>query len=255
MGKLKIRVTDWHKKFIVEERYVTPQVRRRLYVAAIALMVVGAALFTTFIYQVVNNTGIVQQDHQVATWFVQHRASDITPFMMSLAIAFGPVVLPIVLALFIAVWIITAKHIWRPALLGGFMILGVIAVQIIAHMVGRERPPVELMLLGADHTFSFPSGHVMGTADFLLIASYLIASRKPTRRRIVIGSVVVLVGIALQIISRLYLGYHWMSDTLTSVSLALFVLGLVILVDTWRTVRIPGEKIEGEFSEPQVAKT
>jgi len=48
--------------------------------------------------------------------------------------------------------------------------------------------------------------------------------------------------IAGQIISRLYLGYHWLSDTLASVSLSLVMLGSVIAIDTWRTARVPGEQ-------------
>lgn len=35
----------------------------------------------------------------------------------------------------------------------------------------------------------------------------------------------------------LYLGYHWLTDTLASVALAVAILGAVITVDTWRTTR------------------
>ena len=34
------------------------------------------------------------------------------------------------------------------------------------------------MLFGADHTFSFPSGHVLGACDFLLVGTFLIFSRR-----------------------------------------------------------------------------
>jgi undecaprenyl-diphosphatase len=63
------------------------------------------------------------------------------------------------------------------------------------------------------------------------------------------------VGILAQVISRLYLGYHWISDTAASIALAMVIVGAVIAIDTMRTVRIPGEKIEGEFSRPQVEGT
>lgn len=255
MNKYRIRITNWHKKFVVEERYVSPQVRSKLIAAAFALMGIGLAFFIALIIQVTMNTGIVHQDHLVASWFVQHRNPNITPIMIVLATVFGPIYLPIILLIVIIVWIITAKHVWRPLLLAGFMILGVIIVQVLAHIVGRARPPIDLMLLGADHTFSFPSGHVMGVSDFFLITSYLLISRNPTRRRISIGIIVTLFAIGIQIISRLYLGYHWMSDTLTSVSLALVMLSLVVLIDTWRTVRIPGERIKGEYSKPQTDQT
>jgi membrane-associated phospholipid phosphatase len=39
-------------------------------------------------------------------------------------------------------------------------------------------------------------------------------------------------------VSRLYLGYHWATDALASVSLSLVILGAVIDLDTHRTVRV-----------------
>lgn len=249
------RLKNWHQKFVVEERYVPRVVRRRLYAAAGILMGVGLALFLSILFQVIARNGIVHVDQVVNTWFEQHRSGYVTPFMISLAIGFGPIMLPIILAIAIIIWIWRAKHAWRPLVLAGFMILGVIIVELIAHSVGRMRPPTDFMLLEVDHTFSFPSGHVMATADFFLICSYLIVSRRPTRRLITLCASVSAAIILLQIISRMYLGYHWMSDTFASVSLALFMLGLVMAVDTWRTVRVRGEKIEGEFSQPQVHGT
>lgn len=249
------RVKDWHKKFVVEERYVEPMVRRRLIMTSLILMVVGAVLFVAILVQVLTSTGIVHVDHLVETWFDQHRAVAFTPFMVTLAIMFGPMLLPIIIAIVIVIWIIVAKHVWRPLLLAGGMVLGVVIVETVAHIVGRTRPPLGLMLMGPDHTFSFPSGHVMGTANFLIISAYLLISRKPTRRRITIGAIVVLVGIILQIVSRLYLGYHWMSDTVASVCLALFMVGLVILIDTWRTVRTTSEPVKGKLSKRQVEGT
>jgi membrane-associated phospholipid phosphatase len=55
-------------------------------------------------------------------------------------------------------------------------------------------------------------------------------------------------------VSRLYLGYHWLSDALASVSLSLLILGGVIALDTWRTARIPGERITGELSKAETPR-
>src|SRR3712207_7875226 len=52
-------------------------------------------------------------------------------------------------------WGALAKHAWRPLLLAAAMITGVGLAQVIGRSVERTRPPVELMLFGADHTFSF----------------------------------------------------------------------------------------------------
>ena len=115
--------------------------------------------------------------------------------------------------------------------------IGVIAAQIVAPLVARSRPPVELMLFGVDHSFSFPSGHALGAADFVLVLTYLIVSRRHGRRAVIGGFTVALTCIVLVAISRLYLGYHWATDALASLSISLVVLGVVIAQDIRHAAR------------------
>lgn len=245
----------WHDKFLVEERYLKPAARRRLYVCAAVLVVVGLILFTIILSSVLQHTGLERIDKSVEHWFDAQRSAPGTVITIALAIAFGPIALPIIVLVVVVVWAIAAKHLWRPLLLAGAMLVGLITVQILAAVVRRPRPPIDLMLFGADKTFGFPSGHVMAASDFLLITVFLIVSRKEKPRWAVIGFAIAIVGIAAQIISRIYLGYHWFTDTMASVSLSMVLLGLVIGLDTWRTVRIPGEKVVGELSKPQTDGT
>ncbi len=65
------------------------------------------------------------------------------------------------------------------------------------------------MLFGADSTFSFPSGHVLGACDFLLVTTFLVSRAAKTRRLPWWASVVAGIGIFFAAVSRLYLGYHW----------------------------------------------
>ncbi|MEO6529891.1 MAG: phosphatase PAP2 family protein [Specibacter sp.] len=58
-----------------------------------------------------------------------------------------------------------------------------------------------------------------------------------------------------QAASRIYLGYHWLSDTTASIALSLVILGALMAVDTFRTVRVPGEHVHGDHSQPQVDGT
>jgi undecaprenyl-diphosphatase len=58
-----------------------------------------------------------------------------------------------------------------------------------------------------------------------------------------------------QVASRLYLGYHWITDTTASVALALVILGVIMAIDTARTVRVRGESVHGAHSQPQVDGT
>jgi len=236
---------------VVEERYLDPADRRALYRTSIILAVVGVALFIATLISVVQADGLSAADVPVHDWLLTTRSGAVTAIMIFLAVFFGPIALPIIVLVVILVWGFAAKHAWRPILLASAMLTGVIISQIILHIVQRSRPPVDQMLFGADQTFSFPSGHVLGACDFLLVGTYLIFSRRRNPRAAVFGFIGAGIGIVLAVVSRLYLGYHWTTDALASFSLSLLILGGVIALDTWRTARIPGEPVTGELSRAE----
>lgn len=223
--------------------------RKLLYRIAAVLMVLGIVLFFLTLSDVIGRDGLAGGDDQMQTWLLGQRSEVLTTIMIFLAVVFGPVVLPIIILVVTVAWGLAARHAWRPILLSAAMLTGVVLAQIIGRTVGRSRPPVEQMLFGPDPTFSFPSGHVLGAADFLLVTAFLIFSRRKNPWLAVLAFAAAGIGIFLAAVSRLYLGYHWVSDALASVALSLVILGAVIAVDTWRTARIPGEKITGELSK------
>ncbi|MET4592134.1 phosphatase PAP2 family protein [Arthrobacter sp. 754] len=242
----------FHDKFVVEERYVEPAARKALYRTAVILMAVGAAAFIiTLLLVLQSNTGPSAADESARNWLLSLRSESLTVVMIFLAVIFGPIALPIIVLVVTVVWGFAAKHAWRPLVLAAAMLSGVLISQIILQIVRRSRPPVELMLFGADYTFSFPSGHVLGACDFLLVTTFLVFSRRENPKSAVFGFVGAGVGIVLAIVSRLYLGYHWLSDAVASVSLSLLILGAVIALDTWRTARVRGERITGELSKAE----
>ncbi|UZX05602.1 phosphatase PAP2 family protein [Arthrobacter sp. CDRTa11] len=226
-----------------------PGARKRLYRTAVLLIGLGVVLFVATLLGVLQGNGLAAVDGSVRDWLLTLRSEPLTGVMIFLAVIFGPVALPIIVLVVNVVWGFAAKHAWRPIVLAAAMLSGVLISQIILQIVRRSRPPVELMLFGADHTFSFPSGHVLGACDFLLVTAFLIFSRRKNPRAAVLGFVGAGVGIILAALSRLYLGYHWLSDALASISLSLVILGAAIALDTWRTARIPGERITGELSK------
>lgn len=77
------------------------------------------------------------------------------------------------------------------------------------------RPPVAEQLT-VETTFSLPSGHAVASTVVLGLLAAL--ALRYTRRVAVRVAVIVAaaVGIATIVVSRLYLGVHWLSDTLTS---------------------------------------
>ena len=249
------RAASWHDRFVVEERFVAPRIRRRLYLVAAALITVGLIAFLVLLIAVRTHTGIERLDRPVEQWFDAQRSGDATRFMTVLAIVFGPVGMPIIVLIVLVAWIALARHVWRPALLLGGMVTGVVLAQVLAPIVRHPRPPVAQMLLDPDHTFSFPSGHVLGMSDFFLLLAFLFASRIRRRWFTVVAFAIAVACVVAQVISRLYLGYHWLTDVSASVALSLVVVGTVIAIDTWRTVRVPGERIEGDHSVRQTEGT
>ena len=235
----RTRMRDFNQKFIVEVRELPASTRTSLYVWAACLAIAGLAFFLVLLIDVMadHKSAI---DAPFAAWLTTTHSPELTSVMIWLAILFGPVVLPIVVLIVIVAWSYFARHLWRPLMLATGMLTGLIIVQILSRLVGRERPPVEQMLFGADFTFSFPSGHVLGAADFLLLLTYLVFARRETPRTAALAYCVAVVLIAVAAISRVYLGYHWPTDALASVSLSLVILGGVIALDTHRTTRVRG---------------
>lgn len=119
--------------------------------------------------------------------------------------------------------VLLGKRRWGDALfwmlaIGGSALLNLLAKRVF----GRLRPDLWLSL-APEPTFSFPSGHAMGS---MTLVAALVALVWPTRWRwptLLIGSLfVVLVGV-----SRVYLGVHYPSDILAGWSAAVaWVVGL-----------------------------
>ena len=245
----------WYEKFIVEERFVSAHTRRKLYATSAILGATGLVFFLALLIGVVTETGFHRMDQPVTTWFVSQRSPAMTGAMTVLDIIFGPVGLPVIVLSIVVLWTILAKHAWRPLLLAAGIATGLLTSQVIIFTVQHPRPPVDLMLNGPLTTFSFPSGHVLNASDLLLILAYLIGSRLRKRVITILLFLLAAAGIVAQMVCRIYLGYHWISDATASVALSLVVLAGVIAVDTARTVRVPGEPVEGKRSRIQVDGT
>ncbi len=159
-----------------------------------------------------SSDGSTALDATVTRWFVDHRTPTWTDAMRFLTwLGSSAVVVP--LAVVVVIALLLNRRRWLTLFValavGGASLLSVLA----KHVIGRDRPPVEIQLQQA-HSSSFPSGHsTQAAATYLALA---IVVTVITRARVLRAATwfaatltVLLVGV-----SRVYLGMHWATDVL-----------------------------------------
>jgi membrane-associated protein len=121
------------------------------------------------------------------------------------------------------------RRIREAAVLGAGMAGAALLVLGVKQLVDRARPGAALRLGGPDGSPSFPSGHTLMTAAFLGLLVWLVWPhlRTHTARAAVVASA----GLAAWAVgaSRVYLGYHWMTDVVAAWLVAAACLGTLLL--------------------------
>ena len=230
----------------------------RAVLPGVALVGLGLLVFLGMFDAVRERDDFSLWDRPVLEFLVGIRSDALTTVLAALTFVTGPTVLPIVVLLACVAWGLRAREWWRPLLLAGAMIASTLISLLVKGLVGRPRPPEETMYVpGSETTASFPSGHTIGTATFLLVAGYLVASRNRTRGVVVGWLAAGVVGASAVALSRLYLGYHFLTDVVAAGGLAVVVLGVVTVVDRVHVLRglPPSEPEPGWSPQPPPALT
>ena len=153
------------------------------------------------------------------------RTPTLTELAQALTLAGSEVVVG-ALAAVALLWLVVRREPGRAAVvataIGGSAVLTV-AVKM---LVGRDRPGAVDRLGALDTSHSFPSGHTLNSAVFLAVVVWLLWPVAPRLARgcLVATAAVLAVGIGA---SRLYLGYHWLTDVIASGLVAIAWLSLV----------------------------
>ncbi len=207
----------------------------------IFLVAVGLLGFAVMLDSVQERDDFTLFDAPVLDFLVAHRAPALTAALLTITFVSGPVVLPVLVGVACLGWGLRTREWWRPLLLLAAMVgQGLIALAI-KRDVGRPRPPLEDQFIpGGETTLSFPSGHTLAMATFCLVGGYLLWSRRRTRRVLAAWLTTTALATGAVGLSRLYLGYHFVTDILAAIALAVAVLGAVVVVDRVHLLRRRG---------------
>jgi undecaprenyl-diphosphatase len=222
----------------------SPRSQRRLFFAAAGLLVAGEAVFWLMLAAVQTNSGPALLDGGVHAALVDGRTAPATAFLAAVSAVTSPTVMTLIAALVALGWAVRKREIWRPALLLGSVLATFALSTFINHQVSRGRPSAADVLGGQEDALSFPSGDTFGAGVFLLVLVYLLlgrdGARTARRSTAVLSFAAAAAGTMLVGFSRLYLGYHWLTDVFASLGLAVAVTGAAVLADGLRSARGPG---------------
>lgn len=217
-------------------------------VASAAVATVALAVVVTLADAVTDGTGLVIQDPPVTAWVVAHRSPVFDALATVLTFSGSEVVVGGLTVLLLGFLWMRRKDRTAAALLAGAMAVSGALTLGLKAMFARPRPPVGVVLGSVDTSFSFPSGHTLNTGVFLgvvvIIALHRVGfgawapraaretagvapgrSPRPVALAVALvsGAALVAVGVGA---SRVYLGYHWMTDVLASAALAVAIIAI-----------------------------
>ena len=211
--------------------------RRPKLLLAIVAFILGAGIFGAMWHSVSTHADFSRLDQPILTMLVAHRSAPLTNMFEAITTLLAPVIFAAIVITGCLVWAVHRRETWRPLLLMGAMAIAMLTSTLVKHFVARSRPPHDLMLAPLELDFSFPSGHTIGIATFVFVLSYLLYSRRVSVGRGILWLFGGGIAIALVALSRLYLGYHWITDVTASVGLALMILAAIITIDIITPVR------------------
>lgn len=202
-------------------------------------LLVGLVGVLYLFFSVQTNTSIAHLNTPIHEWFAAHRTEQLTSIMAGITHVLSPTVIAVTSIAGALYWITYKKEVWRPMLFIGALGFTFVVSGLLKGIVQEARPPQALMVLPVELDFSFPSGHTIGVAVAALVLMYLFCLKNPKRPRFILWLTSTIAAITIIAISRLYLGYHWLTDVAASVFLALIILAVVVIVDRLKPSRIP----------------
>ncbi|MEO3857532.1 phosphatase PAP2 family protein [Acrocarpospora sp. B8E8] len=112
-------------------------------------------------------------------------------------------------------------------------------------IVARPRPPAADSLVRRLASDSFPSGHVCLTLSIVVAAALLVRGTAASRLVVAVGAILV-VG---QMLARVYLGAHYLTDTIGSLLVTTGALVLAVPATRRRTTDVLAEDVPDRLAD------
>ncbi len=204
----------------------------------VLIALAGVIAFAGVLDQFLERDDLYIVDQPVLEFLADARTPWLTTSLTWVTHAFGPVILPAIIGVGCIGWYLRTREVRDPAILAGAMVLSTAIAALVKVIVERPRPEESLQVVpGFETSFSFPSGHTTGAATLVLVVAYLSWRRRHGTRALAVWAGVTTAVIVLVGGSRLYLGYHFVTDVLAGACLGLVTLGVVVAVSKWLDVR------------------
>ena len=196
---------------------------------ALVVAGVGIAGYLVTLDALVEQEDLWQLDEPLLEWFAVHRTPTLTALMKLVSAIFGPVVLPILVAIGGVIWGRRTRQWFNVGVVVGSMVFAALLSIILKIMVDRPRPPSSFWQEPAGvHSASFPSGHTLCAATLVLVTGYLAWRTERSTRVLLWWSIGSAATIAMVALSRLYLGYNFLTDVIAGAFCGVFVLGIAM---------------------------
>lgn len=218
------RIAEFRGRFAPQLQFVqdrlTPGGYLGLHLTISAVIVILACWwFGGIVEDLVTHDPLFRIDTQVADWFHSH-ATNAATHVAWVVTFFGSVGFLTGASLVVALFLLCRRNWYRllalALVMGGGSLLN-IAIKTLFH---RQRPVFENPLATLT-SYSFPSGHTMGSTLFYGLLALFIALYSKRWSRRVLAVLVAFLIVLLIALSRVYLGLHYLSDVMGAMAAGL----------------------------------